>query len=182
MNERISALFGVIGPLVALIVIVVSIVLSPWFSWQSNALSDLGHAVSSSVAPLFNFGLFVTGFFIIIYAIKALKNYAKYSSYCLLISAVALQLAGVFDEVYGILHLLIAILLFASMGFSSVIYTIEKRSVLALSALIIGLSSWILLWTGTYDAGIAVPETVSAIAVTLWIIPSAFQIYLGKTC
>jgi hypothetical membrane protein len=66
MNERKYALFGVVGPLVAYLFIGVSIVLSPWFSWWSNALSDLGHSVDSDVALLYNFGLLLAGFFMMI--------------------------------------------------------------------------------------------------------------------
>ena len=66
MNERKYALFGVVGPLVAYFFIVVSIGLSPWFSWSSNALSDLGHSVDSDVASLYNFGLLLAGFLMMI--------------------------------------------------------------------------------------------------------------------
>ncbi|MCK4483018.1 hypothetical protein KAU55_07295, partial [Candidatus Bathyarchaeota archaeon] len=62
MNEKTYALFGVIGSLLAYFSIGVSIALSPWFSWETNALSDLGHAVNSGVAPIFNFGLLLSGF------------------------------------------------------------------------------------------------------------------------
>jgi hypothetical membrane protein len=57
------SLFGVVGPLIAYFSIGVSMVLSPWFSWESNALSDLGHAIKSEVASIFNFGLLLVGFF-----------------------------------------------------------------------------------------------------------------------
>ena len=66
MEKRFYALFGFFGPLAAYISIGVSIVLSPWFSWESNALSDLGHAVKSEVASIFNFGLLLAGFLLIV--------------------------------------------------------------------------------------------------------------------
>jgi len=81
MDERIYVLFGVIGPISAYLLIGVSITLSPWFSWERNALSDLGHAVNSGVAPIFNFGLFLAGFLLTIYAVKVLKNYARWTGY-----------------------------------------------------------------------------------------------------
>lgn len=116
MNERICVLFGVIGPLLAFVSIGVSIALSPWFSWERDALSDLGHAVESGVAPIFNFGLLLAGFFLTIYAVKVLKVHARWTGYSLLISAFALQLVAVFDEVYGLLHLVVSILFFVSLG------------------------------------------------------------------
>ena len=177
MNERIYALFGVIGPLSAYVSIGVSIALSPRFSWEKSALSDLGHAVESGVAPIFNFGLFLTGFFLTIYAVKVLKGHVRLAGYSLVISAFTLQLIAVFDEVYGFLHLVVSILFFVSLGVTSLFYAVERKSYSALAALAIGLISWILYWAEFYSAGVAVPETISSVAVLFWIIPSALKIY-----
>ena len=86
MEERVYALFGVFGPLLLYISIAVSLVLSPWFSWETNTLSDLGHAVNSDVAAIFNLGLLLAGFLLMLYASTVFKKHAKYSSYCLLVS------------------------------------------------------------------------------------------------
>ena len=180
MNERKYALFGVLAPLTAYIAIGLSISLSPWFSWWRNALSDLGHASKSDVAPIFNFGLVSTGLLIIIYSCTIMRRHAKYTSYCLLISGFLLQLVAVFDEVYGFLHYLVSVLFFMSLGFASITYAIEKRSLLAVATFIVGLSSWMLYWMGIYSAGVAVPETISSVAVTLWVIPSALSILFNK--
>jgi hypothetical membrane protein len=179
VTEKKIALFGMVGPLVAYVFIFASIMFSPWFSWENNALSDLGHSVSSGVAPLFNFGLFLTGFLVIIYSIGSLRIYAKYSSYFLLASALMLQLVAVFDEVYGFLHFAVSVLFFLCLGVSSLVYAVEKRSILASATLIIGLISWILFWADIYTAGIAVPEAISSV-VTLWIISSAMQAFLSN--
>jgi len=176
MNEKICALFGVIGPLLAFVSIGVSIALSPWFSWERDALSDLGHAVKSGVAPIFNFGLFLTGFFLTIYAVKVLKGHARWTGYSLAISAFTLQLVAVFDEVYG-LHLVVSILFFVSLGVTSLFYAVERKSYSALAAFSIGLISWIFYWAEFYSTGVAVPETISSVAVLFWIIPSALKIY-----
>lgn len=181
MNERKYALFGVVGPLVAYFFIGVSIIWSPWFSWWNNALSDLGHSVESDVAPLFNFGLLLTGFFVMVYSITAFRNNARYSSFCLLISALMLQFLATFDEVYGSLHYLMSILFFASLGFASIVYSVERKSVLALAAFVVGFGSWILYWGKIFSAGEAVPETVSSVATTIWIISSAIDTYRCKS-
>jgi len=86
MEERVYALFGVFGPLLVYVSIALSLVLSPWFSWESNALSDLGHAVNSNVASIFNLGLLLAGFLLMIYALTVFQKHAKYSSFCLLVS------------------------------------------------------------------------------------------------
>jgi len=180
MNEKNYVLFGVIGPLIAFVSIGVSIALSPWFSWERDALSDLGHAVESGVAPIFNFGLFLTGFFLTIYAVKVLKGYARWTGYSLVISAFTLQLVAVFDEVYGLLHLVVSILFFVSLGVTSLFYAVERKSYSAVTALAMGLISWIFYWAEIYSVGIAVPETISSVAVLFWIIPSALTIYRNK--
>jgi hypothetical membrane protein len=159
----------------------VSIVLSPWFSWWSNALSDLGHSIDSDVALLYNFGLLLAGFFIMIYSMTTLKDHAKYTSYCMLASALMLQLVATFDEVYDPLHVIVSILFFVSLGFASIVYAAEGKSILALTAFVIGLGSWILYWAGIYSAGIAVPETISSVVTVSWVMLSAIKIYLGKS-
>jgi len=181
LNERNYALFGLVAPLIAIFFIVVSIVLSPWFSWWSNALSDLGHSVNSEVAPLFNFGLLLSGFLTILYSITSFRNHAKYTSYVLVIVGLSLQLVATFDEVYGSLHFQVSVLFFMALGFASISYIVEKRSVLAFAALIIGSVSWILYGLEIYSAGIAVPETISSIATVTWVMLSALRLYLDKT-
>ncbi len=174
MNNRKYALFGVFGPLTAYASIATSIILSPWFSWWRNALSDLGHA-QSSTAPLYNFGLMLAGFFIIVYSLTAFANHAKNTSYFLLLSALILQLVATFDEVYGLLHFLVSVLLFVSFGLASIVYVVERKSVLALGAFVVGVASWVLYWAGVYSAGIAVPETISSVATSAWVMLSAVR-------
>jgi hypothetical membrane protein len=181
LNERNYALLGIVAPLVAVFFIAVSIVLSPWFSWGSNALSDLGHSVKREVAPLFNFGLLLCGFLMILYSFTSFRKHAKYTSYVLVIVGLTLQLVATFDEVYGALHFLVSVLFFAALGFASLSYAVEKRSVLAFAALAVGSVSWILYGLDIYSAGIAVPETVSSMAVVSWVVVSALRIYFQET-
>jgi hypothetical membrane protein len=176
MNERSYALLGLIGPLTAYFFIALSITLSPWFDWQHNALSDLGHATQSGVAPLYNFGLLLAGLFVIIYSVTVFRSYAKYTSICLLVSVSLLQLVAAFDEVYGALHLLVSILLFVSFGVASIVYTVEKKSVLALAASVTAFFAWALYFARAYGGGIAIPETISSAATVSWVVLSALKI------
>lgn len=180
MNERNYALLGLVAPLLAIAFIAASIALSPWFNWGTDALSDLGHSVNSKVAPLFNFGLLLSGFLTITFAVTNFRNHAKYTSYFLTLVGLALQLVATFDEVYKPLHFQVSVLFFVALGFASICYFIEKRSVLALSALIIGSVSWILYGLEIYTAGIAVPEIVSSMATVTWVMLAALKIYLNK--
>lgn len=180
MEENTYVLLGVIGPLFAYVSIGVSIALSPWFSWEQNALSDLGHAVKSGVAPLYNFGLLLTGALIALYAAKALKEYAEWTSYSVAFSAFTLQLVSVFDEVYGVLHFAVSLLFFISLAFTCTIYAVERKSRVAVAALVIGITSWVLYGANIYAVGIAVPETTSSLAVTFLIIWSAIEIFRSR--
>jgi hypothetical membrane protein len=180
MNERNYALLGLIAPLVAIFFIAASIALSPWFNWGTDALSDLGHSGNSEVAPLFNFGLLLTGFLMIVYSVTSFRGHAKYTSYFLVLAGLALQLVATFDEAYKPLHFMVSVLFFASLGFASISYIIEKKSKLAVAALIIGAASWILYGLKIYSAGIAVAETVSSMATVTWVMLSAIRIYFNK--
>jgi hypothetical membrane protein len=181
MRKQNYALFGILGPLVAIVFIAAAIVLSPWFSWGENALSDLGNSVGSDAASTFNFGLLLAGFLTILYSMTSLRKHAKFTSYVLTFAGFSLQLVATFDEVYGMLHTQISVIFFAMLGFSSFVYILEKRSILAVFALIIGLLSWILYGLKIYSSGIAVPETISSMATVSWIALSAVRIYLNKT-
>lgn len=179
MNERLYSFFGIAGPTVSYVSIAVSILLSPWFDWQRNALSDLGHSTRSSVSPIFNLGLLLGGFLIMIYVLAILRKYAKYTSICLSISAFSLQLVATFNEIYGSLHFAVSVLFFLSIGLSAIVYTVEKKFYFGILAFSIGLISWI-SYGRLYNSGIAVPETISSLAVVSLIVYSAVRICLGK--
>ncbi len=180
MNERKYALFGLLGPSTAILFVLLAILLSPWFSWWNNALSDLGHSLQSEVAALFNFGLLLSGFFMILYPIMIFRKHAKYTSYFLVLAGLSLQLIATFDEVYGSLHFLISVLFFAVLGFASASYAIEKKSFVAFVSLVFGSVSWILYWTEIIDTGIAVPEAISSIAIFTWMLLSSLEIHFDK--
>ena len=179
MEERVYALFGVFGPLLVYVSIVLSLFLSPWFSWESNALSDLGHAVNSDAASIFNLGLLLAGFLLMVYALTAFQKHAKYSSFCLLVSTFLVQLLAAFNVVYGSLHYALAVPHFVMLSFTSIVYTVERRSVVALLTFIIVMFLWLLYALNIFSIGIAVPETVSKL-VLAWIMYSAIKIYFGK--
>ena len=86
METRSYVLFGILGPLLVYLSILASLVLSPWFRWEINALSDLGNPIISDFAWVFNLGLLFAGFFLMIYTTTVFKKHAKYSSFCLLVS------------------------------------------------------------------------------------------------
>jgi hypothetical membrane protein len=179
MEEREYALFGVFGPLLLFLSIATALVFSPWFSWETNALSDLGHAVTSDAAAIFNLGLLLSGFFLMIYAVTVFKKHARYSSFGLLVSTFLVQLLAAFNETYGSIHYVVAVPHFVMLSITSIIYTVEKRSVFAFTTFLIVMFSWLLYTLNIVNIGIAVPEIISKLVVT-WIMYSAIKIYVGK--
>ena len=182
MNNRNSALLGILVPVLAYSFIALAIFLSPWFRWQSNALSDLGHAARSSVAPIFNFGLLLTGLLTSLYALLSLKTYAKWTAISLAFTGFSLQTIGAFDEVYGFLHYIVSVIFFVSKGVTSIVYAAEKRSYLGLIGFAVVALSWGLYFIGFYNAGVAVPEMISTLGILPWVAMTALRAYrLGKS-
>jgi hypothetical membrane protein len=68
MTSRYCLGIAVLTYVVPLSLITVSALSSGWFNIFDNALSDLGHAVRSSVAPIFNLGLMLGALLMVIFA------------------------------------------------------------------------------------------------------------------
>jgi len=177
LQEKIYASFGIVGPIIVYLSIGVSIMFSPWFSWERNALSDLGHVVKSEVAPIFNLGLLLGGLLLIVYVVTVFREHAKYTSVCLVASSFLLQLIATFDEAYGFIHGMVSVLFFVSIWIASLVNTVEKRSLKALIAFIVSFGIWVLYAMRVYSAGIAVPEIISFTAVAALLMLSAIRIY-----
>ena len=179
MKKHIGALFGVLGPLMVYLSIAVSLLVSPWFNWQTNALSDLGHAANSEAAPIFNGGLLLAGFFLMLYSITAFKKHANYTSTCLLVSSFFVQMLAVINEAYSSLHYVAAVPHFLTLSATSIVYGYEKRSKLAIATFLVVMFTWLLYSLNAFNMGIAVPETTSKL-VLLWIMWSGIKILLNK--
>lgn len=165
MNK--NAIYGILAIIVLYSSIFISISISPWFKWVENALSDLGNLNHSS-APIFNFGLLISGLLIIFYSIKALVYHAPKTSYFLIFNGICLQLVALFCENYGIIHFYVSILLFSSLLFSSIAYFIEEKCYLSLIVLL-EIPIWILHFQGFLFKGVAIPEILSSFLMLPWL-------------
>lgn len=166
MNK--NALYGVFALIALYSSIFISIGLSPWFKWTENALSDLGN-LSHGSAPIFNFGLLLSGLFVILYSVKALALHAPRTSYFLAFNGLCLQLVALFCENYGAIHFYVSVLLFASLVFSSAAYFIEERCYLSLIVLL-EIPIWALHFQGFLFKGVAIPEILSSFLMLPWLI------------
>jgi hypothetical membrane protein len=149
---------------VPLISIAIAILLSDWFSITNNALSDLGHATKSSVAPIFNFGLSLGGALIIYTSALCLYKSSKVFSAVGFLVGFTLTLVAVFDEIYSGLHFKVSVAFFLSLALFLVAYGVYFRSYLPIPAMTVAILAWLLHFAYNIPKGVAIPELVSVFA------------------
>ncbi len=190
--QRIGAAAGILAPIVAFTCILVAIESYPKFSWTNNALSDLG-VVNGVSGPLFNFGLYVCGFLAVIFAVLSLYSYfgknivGKVGAGFFVAASTALICIGVFNENFSPTHYLVSVAFFVLLPISLFIFTVAfelrhqaKMSLLTIAVALVAAAPWILYFTLHYVVGVAIPETISGLAGSLWIIVLGFKIQKQK--
>ncbi|RLE98431.1 MAG: hypothetical protein DRJ57_03595 [Thermoprotei archaeon] len=148
---------------------------SGWFDPLRNALSDLGHAARSRVAPIFNWGLSTGGLMITLVSAVCFRKYR------LLLAAgmatgYSLVLVAVFDEIYGYLHFVVSVAFFLSLAFTLAAYAASFRTLTPLPALAAGITAWILHIGYNIPKGAAIPELVSILLC------APFYLHAALTC
>lgn len=146
---------------IPLLFIITSIVISPWFNIWKSALSDLGHAVKSNAAPLFNLGLVTSGFLIILNTTLFLIKYSKKRSFSLIYTGYTLILVSVYDEVYGVIHTIVSIMFFNGLIIYLITYSMDYRTIKPLLLLILSLTTWTIHIVLKTPPGAAIPELLT---------------------
>ena len=153
ISIKISALCGIIGPILGFIFISCSIYLSDWFYWTENWLSDLGGIpentsiwASRGIASIiFNIGLILSGLIGVIFAnslrmIHILNNNkGRIGVFLLILDMFALCFIGIFPETTGYLHTFVSVLFFFLIALSLLIIgnVLRKQSMGKLGKFII---------------------------------------------
>jgi hypothetical membrane protein len=184
-NQKIS-LLAIIGPAVALSTIAVSILLSPWFSFTDNALSDLG---VHDVAPIFNAGLITCGLLCSFFAASLLVKkgsapFERMGALFLLAACVFLLCIGIFTEDFGNIHYSVSVGFFVTLLLAALILGIawsskkETRSlgIIGLCVALIGIAGWSVSW----GDGVAIPELLSAVPACVWLFALGIWAYRGS--
>lgn len=171
--QRLAGLCGVIAPALSFSLIFYSVAISPWFSWQTNALSDLGVYRHPSALP-FNFALISGGVLTAILVI-GLGQWVgsgwlgRAGTALSFVGAVALGLIGVFPENHlgphwtsALTYFLVTPIGYALLG--AEIWRKGRRAhgAAAISAAVAALLVMFFLPHG----GIAVPELVSSLLLS----------------
>lgn len=169
---RIAGICGILIPFVVFIGIGLALSYSPWFSWTTNALSDLG--IESASAIFFNYSMIIGGGLALIFSlgiIKILEN--KMGGYLFSMSSLALMGIGVFPETVYTLHFITSSAFFVLLALSllAIGLTIRRNQserrlgILATLSAIIAICSTILLIP---LKGVAIPESLSCFPAFIW--------------
>jgi hypothetical membrane protein len=176
---KIGAATGIATPIIAFVCISVAIASYPAFNWEANALSDLG-VVSGITGPVFNSGLIVAGIFGFCFAVFGLYTYftshlGKVGSLLFATSTVALIAIGIFNENFRPTHYIVSVAFFvlapiALFVLTSALWLGSQRRMAGFTVLLglVAASVWVLEFTIHYAPNVAIPETVSALAVSAW--------------
>ena len=178
---RITGLLGIITPLVILPSIFAAISLSPWFSWERNALSDLG--VSQNVAPLFNTVLIMGGILVLLLGsgmfLAFTRAGARAGAVTLIFAAISLTAIGVFAEDLEP-HFYASVAFFALLPLSqltigmSLMRELDKR-ILGMVSVSVAIAS-AFVWSFPTE-GAAIPEILSSALGALWSVIFGCKLY-----
>jgi hypothetical membrane protein len=182
---KISAVCGVLAPILAFSCILLSIRFAPDFSWTDSALSDLG-VMSNPAAILFNSGLIISGILGIVFALGLLsflngKSVGRAGTLLFLLDCLALAAIGVFSENTGRIHFYVSVAFFALFPFSMFLmaasFVLTSRNRMAVFTFLVSVFAaavWVAEFWVRYVPGVAIPETLSGIAASFWVIVTCF--------
>ncbi len=182
---KIASFLGVLAGVWSVSSILIAITVSPWFSWVSNALSDLG---VSPAALIFNQGLILSGVFAFIFALSHFKTVEKsiggrVGTGFLVLASVSLIGIGVFTEDYSPHHFIFSVLFFVFVLFAFLSYgagclfEIKWRwlGVYCIVFGVIGIIAWALpVWDG-----VAIPEAITAFPAAFFITVLGLKTFLS---
>jgi len=184
--QQLGEASGIIAPIVAFACVLTAIASYPEFSWTNNALSDLG-IISGITGPVFNFGLYCGGLFVLIFAMFGLFKYlgswlGKIGALSFAATGLALMNVGFFPETVVPYHYLFSVTFFVLLPISLFIITgafafrrQKKMALLTLLTAVAAATPWILYFTVHYANGVAIPEFASAMAGSVWVVALSYK-------
>ncbi len=182
-KHELAGICGVAGPIISLSFVIKAIIISPWFAWSTNALSDLG---VGEAALVFNSGLIAGGITSIIFALGLFvafekQNLRKTGAVVYFFVAISLINIGVFSEAVGNVHLYFSIAFFVLLpislfllGVGAIISRFRLFGAFTLSIGFLAAFPWFFSW-----GAVGVPEMVSAVVAAVWSIVQGARLYLA---
>lgn len=170
--DEIGGLCGILSPIIAYIIIFISILIHPDFSWASKALSYLG-AVDTEYNNIFNFGLIISGILGIVFTLAIIQfaesnvGYVGIGGYGA--GMMSLILISVFPS-GTLLHYPVSILFFSLTLAGLAIFGVDQfldieytMSALIWSSIGISVVLFGIILSTDLDLGLAIPEFIGTI-------------------
>jgi len=184
MGLKAAGLCGVISPVIMLTFIFLAISYSPWFSWEENALSDLG--VQGIAAILFNFSLIIGGLLTLIFAIGLRKIFLSRTlghagTLILILDAASLYAIGIFPETAGTIHVYVSVAFFTLLPTSlfligaAMMQEPSERN-LGLLTVLVGVLA-VAVWTIPRGEDVAIPKMLASLLASVWSIVLGIRLY-----
>ncbi len=186
--KRAGAAAGIAAPIVAFACILLAIVSYAQFSWINNALSDLG-VVTGATSNIFNFGLVAAGVLAFVFAIAGLLTFVgksrggKLGSVVFAAASIALIFIGVFNESYSPTHYLVSVAFFSLAPIALLILTCAfacnhqyRMAAFTIAVAVAAALPWFLQFAINYVTDVAIPEAVSGLAISAWVVVLATKI------
>jgi len=176
---KISGTCGILTPIFAFTCTLLALFLYPQFSWTDMALSDLG-VVAGATSMLFNTGLIISGLLTLafgsgLFKFMQEKALGEIGVFVFLLDALALISIGVFPENAKPMHYYASVAFFALFPISMVLITggfllmaKVKVGLFTLLAAIFTTAVWVVQFSIRPFYGVAIPETLSALAASTW--------------
>lgn len=151
------------------------------FSWELNALSDLGIILGKTMY-FFNFGLIIGGILCLffssgLYLLFENKKLGRISSFFFILACFFLIAIGLFPENFKPIHYIVSIGFFLFLPISlflffSSFYLYGKFSFAIFTILIavIVAMPWGIYFSSDFFTGVAIPEIISGLVASIWII------------
>jgi hypothetical membrane protein len=182
---RLAGICGVLGSFIVIAIVLLATWLSPWFSWQKNALSELG---VGEVSVLFNSAVFIGGLLILIFSFGVRKYINQrlrtdLGVVLLMLASLCLALVGIFTVEFSLIHAVVSLgyFLFAPIGLLLIGLGANDHKVRILSLVIGSLALIAILILPIipiilpFEFGFAVPEIIHSFILGIWIIYTVYS-------
>jgi hypothetical membrane protein len=185
-KNKFLLLCGIFSIIIAYSSIIFSIIISKWFSWINNALSDLGAREPSAI--IFNSGLILSGFFLILFSLSLYNFFkgllSKIGVSIFLLTAISLSLIGIFPETTGKIHLYVSIMFFTFsplsfifLGLALILSKLKDYGLFTIIIAILMIITWLIPWKNIGIYGVAIQEFISSIFASIWAIYTILKFY-----
>jgi hypothetical membrane protein len=195
---RFAGLIGVVASLFGLgSVLAATFLAEGTFSWNRNALSDIGVSAVSVAANVFNISLTLTGILNFVFALGFTKANAKNALFyiggiLLMLGGISLSLVGVFTEAYGRLHFYVSTSYFSLFSVAIILngfaFRKARRATMGDISILAGLiAAFVILigvvveWHTWLGLGFAVPELIASIIFAAWTVWMGSSLLVTKS-